>query len=155
MRDLKEQTAIIIEHLLDQDPWGLLETDCDCDSDSSGPISEDEAILKVAQCLRKLGDEYNDNLQREMKTFHPRLQEPTSEVFSKMVTELSNNHVLLTNAQQLGPEMNMLRTTVILGMYIAKELPELLPSVKTAMVNYINTNLLTWIRHSGGWENLL
>lgn len=72
-----------------------------------------------------------------------------------MVTELSNSRVLCTHAEQLGPEMNVLRTTVILGMYISKEVPELLPRIKDAMVNYINTNLLTWIRQSGGWVSTI
>ncbi|XP_055510771.1 BH3-interacting domain death agonist-like [Leucoraja erinacea] len=156
MLDLREQTAIIIDHLLDPDFWScLLEADCD----SPDPISEEEKILKVAQCLRAFGDQYNDMIQEQMKEFKPRLTElknnQASEGFSRMVTELSNSRVLCTHAEQLGPEMNVLRTTVILGMYISKEVPELLPRIKDAMVNYINTNLLTWIRQSGGWENLL
>ncbi|XP_078276966.1 uncharacterized protein LOC144605496 [Rhinoraja longicauda] len=111
MGDRRDQTAIIKEHQQEQNPRGSLETDCG----SSGPILEDEAILKVAQCLRKLGEEYSDIAQQEMKTFQPRFHE-------------------LLNDQ---------------------ELPELVPSVKTAMADCLNRNLLNWIRHSGGWENLL
>lgn len=45
------------------------------------PISEEEKILKVAQCLRAFGDQYNDMIQEQMKEFKPRL------------TELKNNQV--------------------------------------------------------------
>ncbi|XP_051891070.1 uncharacterized protein LOC127581051 [Pristis pectinata] len=148
MRDLSEQIPLIVEHLLDED---FLETD--------GTDPEEEEILKVAQCLRKLGDDYNQKIQPYMKKLQPRLRElakdQASDVFSGMVTELCSAPELQTHLQQLGPEMSLLGIAVVLGMNISKEVPDLLPTVKVAMTTFINTRLLNWIQSSGGWWKIL
>ncbi|XP_062899693.1 apoptosis regulator BAX-like [Mobula hypostoma] len=148
MRELSEQVALIVEHLLEQD---FLETDCGDPGD--------EEVLKVAQCLRRLGDEYNQIIQPHVKNLQPKLRElakdQASEVFSGMVTGLCNTPELQAQAQQLGPEINLLGIAIVVGMNISKEVPELLPTVKVALTNFINTKLLPWIQSSGGWEKIL
>ncbi|GCC21794.1 hypothetical protein chiPu_0020269 [Chiloscyllium punctatum] len=69
-----------------------------------------------------------------------------------MVNKLYSNPEM-QKYQQLGLEMNLLRITVALGLGIVKEAPGLLPAIKNAMVNYINSKLLYWVQGTGGWEN--
>ncbi|XP_067863345.1 apoptosis regulator BAX-like [Heptranchias perlo] len=151
MRDLKQQTEAIVERLFEEsdDSQGSLETD---------GISEDEAILEVARCLRKLGDEYNEMIQPHLKELKPQINQLVMdqgcETFTGMVTQLSHNPKLQTHLQQLGPEMNLLKIAVALGIQITKEVPDLLPKVKVAMADFINSRLLGWVQNSGGWENI-
>ncbi|XP_067913094.1 bcl-2-like protein 15 [Heterodontus francisci] len=150
MRDLKEKTAAIVDRLFEdeEDSQNSLETD--------GGNSEDEEILNIARCLRKLGDEYNEVLQPHVKDLklHELVKDQVSNVFSGMVTQLCSKPELQTHLEQLGPEMKLLQIAVVLGKEITKEVPSLLPTVKVAMVNFFNTQLLSWVQSSGGWENL-
>ncbi|GCB64566.1 hypothetical protein scyTo_0011768, partial [Scyliorhinus torazame] len=117
----------------------------------------DEEILNIARCLRKLGDEYNEVIQSHMKNLKPTIKNLETdqgvETFSGMVSQLESIPELQTHLQ-LGSEMNLLRIAVVLGMQITKEVPELLPKVKVAMVNLFNTKLLSWVQ-KGGWEKLV
>ncbi|XP_069797517.1 apoptosis regulator BAX-like [Narcine bancroftii] len=157
MHELSVQTEIIVDHLFEQDPESLLETD----SGGSSPPAcrQDDEIIKVAQCLRKVGDEYNEIIQQQMKKLQPKfndlVKDQVDHVFSGMVAELTNNPELQIHLQQLGHEMHLLRAAVALGINISKEMPDLLPTIKTALTSFINKNLLTWIQSSGGWDKLL
>uniref|UniRef100_UPI00398E7755 apoptosis regulator BAX-like n=1 Tax=Pristiophorus japonicus TaxID=55135 RepID=UPI00398E7755 len=152
MCDLHTQTEAIVERLFEDE-----EEDDSNSLEADGP--EDEAILNVARCLRKLGDEYNEFIMPHVKGLEPKIQELVKDqgftVFSDMVTQLCSNPELQTHLQQLGPEMNLLRIAVVLGRQIAKDVPSLLPTVKVIMTDFINTRLLSWIQLSGGWEKLL
>ncbi|XP_059509468.1 apoptosis regulator BAX-like isoform X2 [Stegostoma tigrinum] len=122
----------------------------------SSCVPEDEVARNVAQCLRKLGDEYNAMIESHIKKLKPELnhlaKKQSMEIFSSMVTELSNNSEMQTYRQQLGFEMTLLKIAVTLGLGIVKESPSLLPAVKDVMVNFINSKLLSWVQRSGGWE---
>ncbi|XP_078402967.1 uncharacterized protein LOC144683628 [Cetorhinus maximus] len=150
MRNLEAKTAAIVDRLFEEEE-NSLETDCSS--------SEDEDVLNIARCLRKLGDEYNEVIQSHVKDLKPEFNQLVTdqgvEVFSSMVSRLNSNPELQTHLQQLGSEMNLLRIAVVLGMHITKEVPGLIPKVKAAMVTFINTKLLSWVQSSGGWEKLL
>ncbi|XP_043572998.1 bcl-2-like protein 15 [Chiloscyllium plagiosum] len=154
MGDLALKTGLIVDRLFEEE-----EEEDSLDVDSGGS-PEDEEILNIARCLRKLGDEYNEIIQSHIKNLKPELnnleKEQCSvqgvEVFSNMVNKLYSNPEM-QKYQQLGFEMNLLRITVALGLGIVKEAPGLLPTIKNAMVNYINSKLLNWVQGTGGWEN--
>ncbi|XP_060701598.1 bcl-2-like protein 15 isoform X2 [Hemiscyllium ocellatum] len=154
MGDLALKTGLIVDRLFEEE-----EEEDSLDVDSGGSPEDDE-ILNIARCLRKLGDEYNEIIQSHIKNLKPELNNlekeqcsvQSVEVFSNMVNQLYSNPEM-QRYQQLGFEMNLLRITVALGLGIAKEAPGLLPTIKNAMVNYINSKLLNWVQGRGGWEN--
>ncbi|XP_048409069.1 BH3-interacting domain death agonist-like isoform X1 [Stegostoma tigrinum] len=150
MGDLTLKTELIVDKLFEEE-----EEEDSLDVDSGGS-QEDEVARNVAQCLRKLGDEYNAMIESHIKKLKPELnhlaKKQSMEIFSSMVTELSNNSEMQTYRQQLGFEMTLLKIAVTLGLGIVKESPSLLPAVKDVMVNFINSKLLSWVQRSGGWE---
>ncbi|XP_060701597.1 bcl-2-like protein 15 isoform X1 [Hemiscyllium ocellatum] len=170
MGDLALKTGLIVDRLFEEEEE---EDSLDVDSGGSPGTArksllglrshlppEDDEILNIARCLRKLGDEYNEIIQSHIKNLKPELNNlekeqcsvQSVEVFSNMVNQLYSNPEM-QRYQQLGFEMNLLRITVALGLGIAKEAPGLLPTIKNAMVNYINSKLLNWVQGRGGWEN--
>lgn len=52
---------------------------------------------------------------------------------------------------EVAPEMQLLRASMALGLYIKKTCPDLRPTIQSCMAAFINTRLAGWINQQGGW----
>ena len=70
-------------------------------------------------------------------------------VFGSCVDTLCQSWV--AQRSEVAPEMNMLKASVALGLYVKKNCPDMVPFVHSAMTNFLNTRLGNWVTSQGGW----
>ncbi|XP_038862871.1 uncharacterized protein LOC120058338 isoform X2 [Salvelinus namaycush] len=55
---------------------------------------------------------------------------------------------------EVAPEMQLLRASMALGLYVKKTCPDLRATIQSCMTAFINTRLAGWINQQGGWDQV-
>lgn len=81
----------------------------------------------------------------------PRLISPQAAeaAFSEGVEILCKN--VAVKAPEVASEMQLIRASAALGLYIVKSAPELKERVQRVMNSYLNRSVQTWVSEQGGW----
>ncbi|KAK6318778.1 hypothetical protein J4Q44_G00099890 [Coregonus suidteri] len=149
-RDIEQQTLEIIscffeeEHALGfRDLGGCIESDGPGDDDMFDPVV-------IADKLRELGDDF------EEKYIQPHISRLQRAVANKAVEEFARSVDSLCAAQsaEVAPEMQLLRASMALGLYVKKTCPDLRATIQSCMAAFINTRLAGWITQQGGWDQV-
>ncbi|XP_029948708.1 apoptosis facilitator Bcl-2-like protein 14 [Salarias fasciatus] len=154
--DVELQTTLIIQCLFDEQDHrydrqlsGGLETD--------GIGDEDDGFdpVLIADRLRRIGDalaedpRFNAALTDLKKAA---AQEAMEEAFSQSVEVLCQKQ--LSSSAEVAPEVQLIKASVAVGLYIKNSAPELKNKVKSVMASFINRRVGPWIAQQGGWEKV-
>ncbi|KAG7495408.1 bcl-2 15 [Solea senegalensis] len=146
------QTSKIIECLFeDEDVLGFRHFDNCVETD--GP--EDFDPVKVAGKLRHIADSLNNDLAFKAALDELKqavAQEAAEAAFSHGVEVLCQTQV--SQKAEVAPEMQLIRASVALGLYIKKSSPDLKNQVCSAMTAFLNRRVGTWVAQQGGWHNV-
>ncbi|KAJ8399933.1 hypothetical protein AAFF_G00406630 [Aldrovandia affinis] len=109
----------------------------------------DPAHKQMGLCLRRIGDELDNNVDLQRMINNPALQ-PTKEVFVQV-------------ASQIFSDGNFNWGRVVALFYFAYRLvnkalvtkvPDILRTIITWTMDYIRDHVMNWIREQGGWEGI-
>ncbi|KAI3370266.1 hypothetical protein L3Q82_025045 [Scortum barcoo] len=152
--DVGRQTDLIIQFLLEDEAElqcrtldARLEPDgpTECGDDSFDPV-------QIADKLRTVADALNDDVSfravvTNLKT--AAVQEAVDAAFSQGVEALCQSQV--SQRAEVAPEMQLIKASVALGLYIKKLSPELKSKVQSAMASFLNRRVGSWVTQQGGW----
>lgn len=155
-RDLetfKWQTGEIIRCLFED------EDEPDQGRSGHGSLEEDSPVhfdpVVIADKLREIGDGINDErmLQAALSDLRTAAaQEAIEAAFSKGVEALCQAQV---SQSDVAPEMQLIRASVALGLFVKKSAPELRNKVQGAMMAFLNTRRVsTFVTQQGGWDTV-
>lgn len=81
--------------------------------------------------------------------------------FSLQAIEAAFDHTVkavcqsgIPHSPEVSPELQMLKTSAILGSLVAKSCPDLRAQIFDTMTAFITSNLGGWITRQGGWVGL-
>ncbi|RVE72467.1 hypothetical protein OJAV_G00040290 [Oryzias javanicus] len=119
-----------------------------------GPADDFDPIL-IAQKLRAVGDALND--EAHFRAALSDLQKAAAvqaieAVFSRSVEALCETHC--TKAAEVAPEIQQIKASVALGMYVAKQAPELRSKVQSALSSFLTNRVGGWVAQQGGWDRV-
>ncbi|KAF7653792.1 hypothetical protein LDENG_00078490 [Lucifuga dentata] len=159
---IKQQTSSIIKYLLDdEEATGFRQHEEDYKREEGciepdGPGSDDnfDPVL-IADKLRSVADQLNDDIR--FKAVLSDLQRAAAEeameaAFSKGVNAICQTHV--AQKPDVASEMNLIRASVALGLYLKKKSPELKNKVQRAMTTFLNSHVSSWVAQQGGWDKV-
>ncbi|KAM4740174.1 bcl-2-like protein 15 [Anableps anableps] len=148
------QTELVMFYLLaDKDEIDARMLDAssvepDCSEDSFDPVI-------IADRLRSIGDALNEDIK--FKTALKDLaQEATNKtlesVFSRGVETLCESYA--SKGSEVAPELQLIKASVTLGLYMKKISPDLKDKVKDAMTVFLNNRVSAWVAQQGGWDKV-
>ncbi|XP_055774015.1 bcl-2-like protein 2 isoform X2 [Salvelinus fontinalis] len=150
-RDIEQQTFDIISCFFEEEQnricnrkvYGSIESDGPGDGDGFDPVV-------IADKLRELGDDF------DVKFIQPHIRKLRQAVADKAVEEFARSVDSLCAAQgaEVAPEMQLLRASMALGLYVKKTCPDLRATIQSCMTAFINTRLAGWINQQGGWDQV-
>ncbi|CAM5118946.1 unnamed protein product [Natator depressus] len=176
-RTFEEQTECIVEALLtdllgedEGTAFHSLETDSfaeSCAGCTSFPCSL-SAVLElqlsagaeasstfdsviIASHLRRLGDEYNEDLERPAQHIIAEVAKGKVEEFGVMVDSLSKSWSSLN--PELGYERAFLAVSVKLLVYLSRKVPAVARQIQLVQLINGNREVRGYIETRGGWEN--
>ncbi|KAG5837768.1 uncharacterized protein LOC135234938 isoform X2 [Anguilla rostrata] len=152
-KDIQQQTYEIIHCLFDQSPENSdktsqdIETDCpDDDDDSFDPVI-------IADKLREVGDELDEQVIHQFKNaLKSSSQMQVEAVFRKTAEMLC--HTWMSERGEVAMEKHLLRATVMLGLYVKRNCPRMIPSIQGVMATFLNTRVTLWVSQQGGWDRV-
>ncbi|XP_076740030.1 uncharacterized protein LOC143418610 [Maylandia zebra] len=143
------QTNEIIESLFNDENSarprmidGDLETDS---SDDFDPVIIADKLRAVADTLNK-DPNFKKALDELKKTA---ATEATEAAFERGVELLCKSHV--AQKADIAPEMQLIRASAAIGLYLKNSYPEMKENVKTALASFLNRRVGKWITEKGGW----
>ncbi|XP_071381731.1 bcl-2-like protein 15, partial [Centroberyx affinis] len=154
---VEKQTYSIISYLLDDEHIQSGFRDADCQIETDGPEQSDDKFdpVLIADKLRAVADEMmNDD---KFKAALGKLQQAAAEeateameaAFSQSVEALCRAPV--SQKGEVVAEMQLIKASVALGLYVKKKAPELKHSVRGAMNAFLNNRIGDWVAQQGGW----
>ncbi|KAI1893126.1 hypothetical protein AGOR_G00140700 [Albula goreensis] len=148
--DIQDQTYRIVLCLFDDqyaENRGFandLQTDGD-DDDSFDPVI-------IADKLREIGDEIQETVIWKFKNdLQNAARGQVEKVFSSAVDTLCKSWV---TEGEVAPEKHLLKASVMLGLYVKKNCPDMVTAVQSAMTTFLNTRVAPWVAQQGGWDNV-
>eukprot|EP00063_Salmo_salar_P014548 XP_013989383.1 PREDICTED: uncharacterized protein LOC106566081 [Salmo salar] len=150
-RDIEQQTFDIISCFFEEEQKPVCHRTGDGGIESDGPGDDDgfDPVL-IADKLRELADDF------DVTFIQPHIRKLQEAVADKAVEEFARSVDSLCAAQraEVAPEMQLLRASMALGLYIKKTCPDLRPTIQSCMAAFINTRLAGWINQQGGWDQV-
>ncbi|XP_063157197.1 apoptosis regulator BAX-like [Candoia aspera] len=105
---------------------------------------------RLSECLRRIGDELDGNLELQRMIEQVQMY-PPKEVFFRVAAEMFSD-----GAFNWGRVVALFYFACKLVLkVVCTKLPELLRTVISWTMEYIQEHVLTWIQAQGGWEGLL
>ncbi|XP_031682969.1 uncharacterized protein LOC116374427 [Oncorhynchus kisutch] len=150
-RDIEQQTFDIISCFFEEEQNPVCNRKVYRDIESDGPGDDDEFDpVVIADKLRELGDDF------DVKFIQPHIRKLQQAVADKVVEEFARTVDSLCAAQraEVAPEMQLLRASMALGLYVKKTCPDLRATIQSCMTAFINTRLAGWITQQGGWDQV-
>ncbi|KAF6720788.1 Bcl-2-like protein 15 [Oryzias melastigma] len=116
-----------------------------------GPGDDFDPVL-IAQKLRAVGDALND--EAHFRAALSDLQKAAAvqaieAAFIHSVEVLCETHC--AKAAEVAPEIQQIKASVALGVYVAKKAPELRSKVHSALTSFLTTRVGGWVAQQGGW----
>nr|XP_046168088.1 bcl-2-like protein 2 [Oncorhynchus gorbuscha] len=150
-RDIEQQTFDIISCFFEeeQNPVCFRKVYRDIESDGPGDDDGFDPVV-IADKLRELGDDF------DVKFIQPHIRKLQQAVADKAVEEFARTVDSLCAAQraEVAPEMQLLKASMALGLYVKKTCPDLRATIQSCMTAFINTRLAGWITQQGGWDQV-
>ncbi|XP_030417627.1 bcl-2-like protein 15 isoform X2 [Gopherus evgoodei] len=163
-RTFEEQTECIVEALLSDllgEDEGFaprsLETDSFAESHAArDPSAGAEASSSfdsviIASRLRRLGDQYNEDLEHPAQRIIAEVAKGKVEEFGVMVDSLSKSWSSLN--PELGYERAFLAVSVKLLAYLSRKVPAVARRIQLVELINGNREVRGYIETHGGWEN--
>ncbi|RVE72466.1 hypothetical protein OJAV_G00040280 [Oryzias javanicus] len=127
----------------------------ECDGEGSEEHEDNFDPVLVAEKLRAIGDALNQeacfvDVLTDLKK--AAAKEAVEAVFSRSVEVLCETHGAM--AAEVAPEIQLIKASVALGVYVAKKAPELKSKVQSALSSFLNTRVGGWIAQQGGWDKV-
>ncbi|KAG7477768.1 hypothetical protein MATL_G00073130 [Megalops atlanticus] len=124
----------------------MVEPDGVTDEDSFDPVL-------IADKLRELADNYDDTvIQPLIKNVQQAAADQVVAAFSRSVDSLCQSWVV--ERAEVAPEKQILKASIMLGLYVKKHCPDLTGIVQGAMGDFLNTRLASWVAQQGGWDEV-
>ncbi|KAJ8395411.1 hypothetical protein AAFF_G00033960 [Aldrovandia affinis] len=146
-KDTESQTFHIIRCLFQEDrstDRGMIEPDGAQDDDPFDPVL-------IADKLRELADDYDEKvIQPLIKNIKQAAADQVVTAFGDCVDNLCTSWV--AERAEMAPEKQLLKASVMLGLYVKRNCPDLTGIVQNAMANFLNTRLGSWVSEHGGWD---
>ncbi|XP_074791947.1 bcl-2-like protein 15 [Natator depressus] len=163
-RTFEEQTECIVEALLtdllgedEGTAFHSLETDSFAEScaelqlSAGAEASSTFDSVIIASHLRRLGDEYNEDLERPAQHIIAEVAKGKVEEFGVMVDSLSKSWSSLN--PELGYERAFLAVSVKLLVYLSRKVPAVARQIQLVQLINGNREVRGYIETRGGWEN--
>ncbi|CAM5170257.1 unnamed protein product [Eretmochelys imbricata] len=163
-RTFEEQTECIVEALLSDllgedegTAFHSLETDSSAESctelqlSAGAEASSTFDSVIIASHLRRLGDEYNEDLERPAQRIIAEVAKGKVEEFGVMVDSLSKSWSSLN--PELGYERAFLAVSVKLLVYLSRKVPAVARQIQLVELINGNREVRGYIETHGGWEN--
>ncbi|XP_060636485.1 apoptosis regulator BAX-like [Anolis sagrei] len=110
----------------------------------------DPSTKKLSECLRRIGDELDGNM--ELQSMIEQVQVyPPKEVFFRVAAEMFSDGTF--NWGRVVALFYFACKLVLKA--ICTKLPELIKTIISWTMEYIKNHVVTWIQAQGGWEGLL
>uniref|UniRef100_A0A8D2LKC6 BCL2 associated X, apoptosis regulator n=1 Tax=Varanus komodoensis TaxID=61221 RepID=A0A8D2LKC6_VARKO len=149
----------------------------------SEPQGCDPSTKQLSECLRRIGDELDGNIELQRMIEQVQMY-PPKEVFFRVAAEMFSDgtfnwgrvvalfyfacKLILKVSEQpsltfclslpLRPSNNLTHlsfSSVAPGQAVCTKLPELIRTIISWTMEYIQLHVLSWIQAQGGWEGLL
>ncbi|KAI7803933.1 BCL2 associated X, apoptosis regulator a [Triplophysa rosa] len=104
---------------------------------------------RLAQCLQQIGDELDGNVQLQRMLNDSGLQ-PTKDVFIKVALEIFSDGKF--NWGRVVALFYFACRLVIKA--ISTKIPEIIRTIISWTMSYIQDHVINWIREQGGWEGI-
>ncbi|XP_030417628.1 bcl-2-like protein 15 isoform X3 [Gopherus evgoodei] len=157
-RTFEEQTECIVEALLSDllgEDEGFaprsLETDSFAESHAGAEASSSFDSVIIASRLRRLGDQYNEDLEHPAQRIIAEVAKGKVEEFGVMVDSLSKSWSSLN--PELGYERAFLAVSVKLLAYLSRKVPAVARRIQLVELINGNREVRGYIETHGGWEN--
>ncbi|XP_023654210.1 apoptosis regulator BAX isoform X2 [Paramormyrops kingsleyae] len=109
----------------------------------------DPAHKQLAQCLQKIGDELDGNVQLKEMINNTALK-PTREVFCSVACEIFSDGKF--NWGRVVALFYFACRLVIKAL--VTKVPDIIRTIITWTVDYLRDHVISWIREQGGWEGI-
>ncbi|XP_035245173.1 bcl-2-like protein 15 [Anguilla anguilla] len=149
-RDIDYQTRLIVSCFFEEDgsieDRGLIEPDGVGDDDPFDPVL-------IADKLRELGDDYDEKvIQPLINKVQKAAKDQMATAFGDCVDSLCKSW--MADGPEVTQEKQLLKASVMLGLYVKKKCPDLRGAVQDAMANFLTTRLGSWVSQQGGWDEV-
>ncbi|CAN9512350.1 unnamed protein product [Ophioblennius macclurei] len=153
--NVERQTNLIIKCLFD-DAVDFRQLDDGLEVD--GPADEDDDFdpALVADKLRRIGDALVEDPRFSAALSDLKkaaAQEGMEAAFGHSVDVLRKTQPHLS--AEVIPEMQLIRASVAIGLYVKKSVPELISKVQSVMGPFLNRQVGSWIAEQGGWDRVM
>ncbi|GAA6215894.1 uncharacterized protein LOC120835289 [Lates japonicus] len=148
------QTKEIIKCLLEDEDDRECRT-FDASVETDGPGGDDFDPVLIADKLRSVADSLNDNVifKAALNDLKKAAAEEAAEAaFSQGVEALCQAQV--SQRAEVASEMQIIKASVALGLYIKKSSPDLKNKVQSAMTTFLSRHVGTWVSQQGGWDKV-
>ncbi|XP_061605890.1 apoptosis regulator BAX-like [Phyllopteryx taeniolatus] len=104
---------------------------------------------RLAQCLQKIGDDLDGNVELQRMINCPLLQ-PTKEVFVKVAVDIFSD-----GRFSWGRVVTLFYFACRLVIKaLLNNIPDIIRTIITWTIDYLREHVLNWIREQGGWEGI-
>uniref|UniRef100_A0A8C7Y117 Bcl-2-like protein 15 n=1 Tax=Oryzias sinensis TaxID=183150 RepID=A0A8C7Y117_9TELE len=103
----------------------------------------------VADKLRTIGDALNNDPLSYIHFLIKCVLQTLEAAFSHSVEALCETYS--ATAAEVAPEIQLIKTSVALGVYVAKTAPELKSKVQNALSSFLSNRVSGWVTQQGGW----
>ncbi|ROL49403.1 Apoptosis regulator BAX [Anabarilius grahami] len=118
-------------------------------SQLSGVELCDPSHKRLAQCLQQIGDELDGNMQLQRMLNDSALQ-PTQDVFMRVAREIFSDGKF--NWGRVVALFYFACRLVIKA--ISTKIPDIIRTIISWTMSYIQEHVINWIREQGGWEGI-
>lgn len=148
---IEEHTLEIIKCLFEDANLKLRSGSGEIETD--GKNEDDFDAVIIADKLRQLADEYDEErIQPLINALQRAAADQAVKAFGDAVEILCQSPV--ATRAEVASEMQLLKASVALGLYVKKKSPDLRSKVERAMAVFLNTRVVGWVRDQGGWEQV-
>ncbi|XP_077413449.1 apoptosis regulator BAX-like isoform X1 [Vanacampus margaritifer] len=104
---------------------------------------------RLAQCLQKIGDELDGNMELQQMINCPSLR-PSKEVFVKVAVEIFSDGKF-----SWGRVVTLFYLACRLVIKaLLTHVPDIIRTIINWTIDYLRENVINWIREQGGWEGI-
>ncbi|KAJ8360503.1 hypothetical protein SKAU_G00170280 [Synaphobranchus kaupii] len=105
----------------------------------------------IADKLRELADDYDEKvIQPLIKNVREAAADQVVTAFGDSVDNLCKSWV--AEAAEVAPEKQLLKASVMVGLYLKRKCPDLTSVIQNAMAVFLNARLGSWVTQQGGWD---
>ncbi|XP_076003461.1 bcl-2-like protein 15 [Genypterus blacodes] len=153
---IETQTSLIVSCLLEDETEPEQVSSCIV-PDGPGSDGEDDSFdpAVIASQLRRVADKLNNDVTLKAvvnNLLKAAAKEALEEEFGRGVDTLCKAQAAQT--AEVAPELQMIRASVALGLYMKKQWPELRTKVQGAMTAFLNRRVSCWVAEQGGWDRV-